>query len=255
MAHVGRVTRFLAWLAALLALSACASAPAERGRVLIFSHTTGYRHASIAPGIAALREVATQQGLAADASEDPALFDRAERLARYDAIVLLHTTTDPKRPESEWLVGPRRAALQAYLRGGGGIVGVHAAADSHYGWNWYGRMIGGRFRSHPEGTPRGVLTRQGAAHPATADLPPRFERVDEWYAYDGFDARITPPLLTVDARAFGGGPADPIAWAHRFEGGRRLSLLFRSPGLAPPSATIMLVRHGSAPLLHCNIAA
>ena len=214
--------RLFAWVAMLLALGACAPSIVGEsgGRVLIFSHTTGYRHASIAPALAALRAVAAREGLVAEASEDPALFDTAAGLARYDAIVLLHTTTNPKRPDSEWLKGPRRTALQAYLRGGGGIVAVHAAADSHYGWDWYGRMIGGRFRSHPEGTPQAELTRTDADHPATRRLPQRFTRVDEWYAYDGFDAAQTPPLLTVDARPFGGGPADAMAWAHRYEGGR-----------------------------------
>ena len=213
--------RLIAWIAVLLTLAGCAGGQPERGRVLVFSHTTGYRHASIAPGIVALRAIAGRQGLAVDASEDPALFDRAETLARYDAIVLLHTTTHPRRPETEWLVGPRRAALQAYLRGGGGIVGVHAAADGHYGWDWYRRMIGGRFRSHPPGTPRGVLTRADPDHPATRGLPPRFARVDEWYEYDGVAASMRP-LLTLDPRSIGAAREgeDPIAWAHAFEGGR-----------------------------------
>jgi hypothetical protein len=66
-------------------------------RILIFSHTTGYRHASIEPGIAAIKAIAAKDGIAVEASEAPALFDDPAALARFDAIVLLSTTTDPKK--------------------------------------------------------------------------------------------------------------------------------------------------------------
>lgn len=194
---------------------------AQQGRVLIFSHSTGYRHASIEPGIAAISALVAREGMAVEASESPELFNDPVTLARFDAIVLLNTTTDPNKPESEWLVGGRRAALQAYVRGGGGIVAVHAAADSHYGWDWYGRMIGGRFQRHPEGTPRGQLTRHSSTHPATRDLPDRFARTDEWYYYDDFDPTVTL-LLTLDPQSIGAKDVNPnpVAWAHVFEGGR-----------------------------------
>jgi hypothetical protein len=87
-------------LAALLGL--CASPSLARpDAILIFSHTTGYRHDSIPAGIRAITAIAKRRGLAVVASEDPAMFDPG-RLVRFRAIVLLSTTTDPKRPESEY---------------------------------------------------------------------------------------------------------------------------------------------------------
>ena len=56
----------------------------------------------------------------------------AEKLAPYKAIVLVSNSTDPKKPESEWFTGARREALQGFLKAGKGVVGLHAAADSHY---------------------------------------------------------------------------------------------------------------------------
>lgn len=190
-------------------------------RILIFTHTTGYRHASIEPGIAALKTIAAKEGIAVEASEAPALFDDPAALARFDAIVLLSTTTDPKKPESEWFTGKRREALQGFVRGGGGIVAIHAAADSHYNWPWYGRMIGGRFQRHPPDTPTGTLTRRDARHPATVALPETFKRTDEWYSYQDYDPTLRL-LLTLDPASIGEADANPnpIAWSHMFEGGR-----------------------------------
>jgi type 1 glutamine amidotransferase len=190
-------------------------------RILIFSHTTGYRHASIEPGIAAIKAIAAKDGIAVEASEAPALFDDPAALARLDAIVLLSTTTDPKKPESEWFTGKRREVLQGFVRGGKGIVAIHAAADSHYNWPWYGRMIGGRFQRHPQGTPTGTVTRRDARHPATAALPDSFSRTDEWYYYQDYDPTLRL-LLTLDPASIGEKDANPkpMAWAHEFEGGR-----------------------------------
>ena len=204
----------------LVVLAACtaASAAPSGKRVLLFSHTTGYRHASIEPGIAALSALARRQGFAVTASESPAAFDD---LSAYSAIVLLSSTTDPKRPDSEWLTGARRDELQRFVRGGGGIVAIHAAADSHYHWPWYARMIGGRFERHPAGTPSGTLRRATASHPATKTLPASFRRVDEWYYFADYDPE-SRLLVTLDPSSIGESDSNPnpIAWARRFEGGR-----------------------------------
>lgn len=208
-------------LAVILAGWLLAGAAPDPTRILIFSHTTGYRHASIEPGITALKAIAAKEGIAVEASEAPALFDDPAALARFDAIVLLSTTTDPRKPESEWFTGKRREALQGFVRGGGGIVAIHAAADSHYHWPWYGRMIGGRFERHPKGTPTAMLTRRDARHPATAALPETFSRTDEWYYYQDYDPTLRL-LLTFDPASIGEKDVNPrpIAWAHVFEGGR-----------------------------------
>src|SRR5690606_28401741 len=42
-----------------------------------------------------------------------------------------------------------RRNLLAFVRGGKGLVGIHAATDTCYGWPAYGRMIGGYFDGHP----------------------------------------------------------------------------------------------------------
>ena len=206
-------------LAALLGL--CASAAVARpDAILIFSHTTGYRHDSIPVGVRAITSIARARGLAVVASEDPAMFDPGQ-LDRFRAVVLLSSTTDPKRPQSEWLVGPRRTAFQRFVRSGRGVLAIHAAADSHYHWPWYGRLIGGRFQRHPEGTPTGRVTLANPRHPANRGLPSTAARTDEWYYFDDFDPASTV-LITLDPASIGEADVNPnlVAWTREVDGGR-----------------------------------
>ncbi|MGT2514903.1 ThuA domain-containing protein [Sphingomonas panni] len=114
---------------------------------------------------------------------------------------------------------PGRAA--ALCRGGGGIVAIHAAADSHYDWPWYGRMIGGRFAQHPPGTPEADVTRTPHRHPATDGLPDHFRIADEWYGFGDLSTDLDH-LLTFDPQSIGAKDVNPkpLAWAHRVGKGR-----------------------------------
>lgn len=209
-------------VAGLFALAGCATAVAAdaQKRVLLFSHSTGYRHASIEPGVEAIRALGAREGIEIVASEDPEVFSAAG-LAGYDAIIFLSNSTKKDDPASEWFQGAKREALQGFVRGGGGIVGIHAASDSHYHWPWYVKMIGGHFISHPEGTPEGALRVVDHDHPATKGMDPTMRRVDEWYYFGDFNPE-TNVLVTLDPASIGEKDVNPnpVSWAHEYEGGR-----------------------------------
>lgn len=208
------IGRLLTVAAALLCATSALAAP----RVLLFHRATGFVHDSIPAAVVALTGLAREHGLEPVASDDPAVFDAP---LDYVAIVLVSTTTDPKKPESEWFVGPRRDMLQRYVEGGGGVVAIHAAADSHYGWPWYARMIGGRFAQHPPGTPEAEVTRSPQRHPAVDGLPERFRIADEWYGFRDLSTDLDQ-LLTFDPQSIGASDMNPkpLAWAHRVGKGR-----------------------------------
>lgn len=216
------IHRLFVLFVAVLGMAAAGSAVAAEGkpRVLLFSHTTGFRHASIEPGIEAIKALGEREKFAVVASEDPDAFS-AENLRGFDAIIFLNTTTNAKDPSSEWLVGARRDALQAFVRRGGGIVGIHGAADSHSNWPWFVRMMGGYFASHPKGTPEGALRVVDRKHPATKGMDATMRRVDEWYYFHDFNPE-THLLVTLDPTSIGEKDVNPnpISWAHEFEGGR-----------------------------------
>jgi type 1 glutamine amidotransferase len=203
-------------LAALVLLPAPAVAAVadDPYDVLVFSRTAGFRHDSIAVGTQTIRDLGTANGFSVAATEDPAAFSTAN-LANYEAVVFLNTTGDVLNPTQQ-------TAFESYIRGGGGYVGVHAAADTEYDWPFYGDLVGAYFASHPAIQAADVVV-EDRAHAATAHLPRRWNRTDEWYNYRT-NARSTAHVLaTLDESTYSGGGmgADhPHAWCKSYAGGR-----------------------------------
>lgn len=178
-------------------------------RVLVFTKTAEYRHESIEAGAAALAE-----DFDVDATEDAGAFTPAN-LGRYAAVVFLNTS-------GTVLDDGQREALESYVTGGGGFVGVHCAAATEYGWPAYGALIGAWFDKHPEVQPATIRV-EDPSHPATAHLPQPWERVDEWYDFHANPRPYVKVLLTVDEASYQGGSmgADhPLAWCRSYGRGR-----------------------------------
>ena len=183
-------------------------------RILVYSRTAGYRHASIPAGIKALEKLGWEHGFEVEASEGVHSF-RAGRLERYDAVVFLSTS-------GTVLDGPGRTALTHYLKQGGSWLGIHGASTTEYDWPWFGELVGARFDQHPP-VQSGVITVEDKDHPATEHLDPTWTRRDEWYAFTSNPRPRVRVLLTVDEASYEGGTmgADhPIAWCHERLGGR-----------------------------------
>jgi type 1 glutamine amidotransferase len=182
--------------------------------VLVFSRTTGFRHDSIPDGIAAIRGLGRDDGFTVDATEDAGAFARDD-LHRYQAVVWLSTS-------GHVLDGPGRAAFERYVRGGGGYVGIHGAADTEYGWPWYGGLVGAYFRSHPS-IQAATIRVEDRTHPSTTHLAGSWSRRDEWYDYRSNPRDSVHVLASLDESSYSGGSMGgdhPIAWYHTYDGGR-----------------------------------
>jgi type 1 glutamine amidotransferase len=187
---------------------------APLSRILVFSKTAGFRHSSIDEGIAAVRTLGSQNGFSVTATEDAAQFTTSN-LSQYQAVVWLSTTGDV-------LNDTQQAAFEAYIRGGGGYVGVHAAADTEYGWAFYGGLVGAYFASHPAIQQARVRT-ETTAHPSTAHLPATWTRSDEWYNYRTNPRSAVKVLQNLDESSYSGGSMSgdhPITWCQNYQGGR-----------------------------------
>lgn len=182
--------------------------------VLVFSKTAGFRHGSIASGIAAIEDLGVANDFSVTATEDANQFTSAN-LAQYEAVVFLNTTGDV-------LTNTQQAAFEQYIQGGGGWAGIHSAADTEYGWSWYGDLMGAYFQSHPS-IQQATIVVADQTHPSTAHLPQEWVRTDEWYNYQANPRGDVHVLATLDESTYSGG-ADgfdhPIAWYHDFDGGR-----------------------------------
>jgi type 1 glutamine amidotransferase len=205
--------RWWVFLAApFLAIAGSSAAPEARAeRVLVFTKTAGFRHESIPAAVAALRDLAGRHGLAIDHTEDAAAF-RGGNLSRYRAVVFANTTGDV-------LGDAEQRAFEDYIAGGGGYLGIHAAADTEYGWPWYGALVGAYFRSHPPGLQTGTVYLEAPK----GDGRPWWRVTDEFYNFRSNPRPRVEVIATLDERTYGGGEmgADhPIAWCQTVAGGR-----------------------------------
>jgi type 1 glutamine amidotransferase len=137
--------------------------PAKPRKLLIFSKTNGFHHASIATGKLAFTEMGKKTGaFEAVVSDDLSNFE-PDKIKQFDAIMFLSTTQDPFGPsENEWKAmddkqkaeakakeEPLKKSLLEFVKSGKGFIGIHAATDTFYDWPEYGQMIGGYFDQHP----------------------------------------------------------------------------------------------------------
>ncbi|MFC0098913.1 ThuA domain-containing protein [Micromonospora marina] len=212
-----KAIRLSATLAAVLLLvgglapSVSAADPAYQ--VLVFSKTAGFRHGSIAAGVQAVRDLGAANNFTVTATEDANTFTTAN-LAQFEAVVFLNTTGDV-------LNTSQQDAFQAYIEGGGGFVGVHAAADTEHGWPWYGQLVGARFVSHPAVQSAQVRV-ESRAHAATAHLPQTWTRTDEWYNYHVNPRSSARVLASLNETSYSGGTMGdhPIVWCRSISAGR-----------------------------------
>lgn len=137
--------------------------PRAERRVLIFSATACYRHASIPTGKEALSRMGELTGAYETVvSDDPANFEKAA-LGRFDAVILLNPSLNFFMPAEQnkdqfsaeaWAFLEQRHHrlvdnLVKYVEQGGGLVGVHSATYACYDDAAFGRTIGGYFAGHP----------------------------------------------------------------------------------------------------------
>lgn len=184
----------------------------SKPRILVFSKTKGYRHASINVGKPAIQKLGLENEFDVDTTELATYFTD-DSLKRYSAVVFLSTTGDV-------LDEQQQNAFKRFIHAGGGFVGVHAAADTEYDWWWYGKLVGAYFKSHPKTQKARVLKQPTTVMDRT--VPEPWERTDEWYNY----RNIAPDLnilYKLDETSYEGGDNagdHPLVWYHTFDGGR-----------------------------------
>ncbi|MBN9295883.1 MAG: ThuA domain-containing protein [Filimonas sp.] len=204
---------------AVLSFSACSSSKqstsaTKQDKVLIFSKTRGYRHKSIEPGIAAIQKLGAENNFQVYATEDSSKFVY-DTLKQYKAVIFLN-------PTGKGLFNAdQQKGFQEYIHKGGGYVGIHAATDCLYDWEWYGKLAGAYFLKHPA-IQKAKLFLTDSSHISTKHLQSPWWHTDEWYNFKSFNKDVTV-LIKVDETSYNGGSMNndhPISWYHNFEGGR-----------------------------------
>lgn len=224
-----KLIRAIAIFGSILTLGACGdddggadvAVPPPPIDTLVFTHTRGFRHASIADAVAFFTTLDPAEEIVVTHSEDPAIFNDVD-LAAFDVVVFANTTGDVLDDEQQ-------AALQRFIRAGNGYVGAHSAADTEHGWPWYGELVGAYFISHPLLPVEVEVTTEDPLHRSTRHLLETFQFTDEIYNFDRNPRIDHSILLTIDEAGFifpnipdtpSMGDDHPIAWYKEFDGGR-----------------------------------
>lgn len=182
-------------------------------RVLVFSKTVKFHHASIPAGQAALLKLGKENNFEVDTTTDATWFTE-KNLKKYDAVIFLSTTGDVLNDEQQ-------AAFEKFIRGGKGYMGIHAATDTEYDWPWYNQLVGAYFKSHPK-QQEAMLNIVDGTHISTKHLSATWKRFDEWYNFKSLQPGLHV-LITIDEKSYMGGENGdfhPMAWYHDFDGGR-----------------------------------
>ncbi len=218
---VRRLTTLLGLAAALTGTAGAAD------RILIYTrnHTPdgkGYVHDNIAASVAAFQAIAKAEGLEADVSSNAAVF-ATETLKAYKALVFANSNNEAFADDAQ------RAAFEAYIRGGGGLFGLHSATGSERKNDFFKSALGGRFRWHTPAQPF-TLKVTDKTHPSTAHLKDTWAWKDEGYICDlapGLHVLLEMDLTTIKKPARDKFPAKiegdtyPLAWCQSLHGGRQ----------------------------------
>jgi type 1 glutamine amidotransferase len=196
-------------------------------RVLVFEKINGFRDVpSVNAAHAALSQMAVRKGWAIQFTENGGAFN-PHTLRQFDLVIWNNISGDVLT------LGERRA-FQAWLKSGGGFVGMHGTAgDPVYFWDWYSdTLIGARFAGHPM-NPQFQEARIAVAqrHPLAAGLPSEWRMTDEWYSFKtnpratGAEVVLTLDESTYTRQGPFGEPLNmgsdhPIAWTRCIGKGR-----------------------------------
>jgi type 1 glutamine amidotransferase len=186
-------------------------------RILVVTHTEGFRHDSIPAAETAIRDIGLADGLYATdycrTADDVRRLLTPQGLASYRTVVFANTTGN--------LPIPDLAAFLAWIAGGGGFVGIHSASDTYHDQPAYLAMLGGEFVTHGAIVDAEVRV-DDASHPAVAHLAPSFRIADEFYRFALTDAGLHR-LLSLARDPQDGAPVSatmPLAWSKNFSSGR-----------------------------------
>jgi type 1 glutamine amidotransferase len=194
-------------------LGASLNASDEPFKLLVFTKTAGFHHGSIPKGVEAIKKIGAENNFTVEDTDDAGIFTD-DKLKPFSVVVSISTTGDVMNDDQQ-------AAFKTWFKADHGWVGIHAASDSEYKWEWYHGLVGAYFKGHP-GQQKAKLDVVDNTFPATSMLPAVWERADEWYNFRALPEDVHV-VLKIDESSYKGGDMNgnhPMAWWHIYEGGR-----------------------------------
>jgi type 1 glutamine amidotransferase len=192
----------LALLTLGLATSVSAGPQHPRFRVLVVGSKAKDHLKSIAAAPAFFQKMAADNGFAVDFTDDAEAIND-QNLSKYKVFVMFHLAPFD-------MTYAQQAAMRKFVERGNGWVGIHAAGltgkeflapETKY-WQWFEDFMGGVLYSPHPYYQKGTVVVEDRKHPATRNLPERFEMSDEWYEWDKSVRGNARVLATADESTY-----------------------------------------------------
>lgn len=199
------------------------SAQQKQFKALIVTTTKGWHHESLHYGVVALEELARKNSFDAVLFENPGGFTD-DYVKQFQVIIFLNTTGDI-------FDSAQQMVMERFIESGKGFVGIHSASDTHYGWDWYTKLVGRMFHIHPA-VQTARLTVLDPAFPGLQGFTGNKLWTDEWYEFGPERVPGLNYIMSVDETSYnpkadwgnkkgaGMGKFHPVAWYHNYDGGR-----------------------------------
>jgi type 1 glutamine amidotransferase len=198
-----------------------AAGPGPTARVLVVTHTTGFRHSSNDVAEPVLDQLGRSTGAFQTSfcrtAADVRQLLTISGLAAFDAVIFANTTGDLGIPDLQGFLD--------WVASGRGFAAMHSAADTYHSSPGYLEMLGNEFDRHGNETEVEAVVEM-PSHQAVAHLAPRYRVFDEIYRFTSNNRLRVIPLLTLDRAPADGLPdagqlADlPLAWVKPHGAGR-----------------------------------
>jgi len=190
--------------------------------VLLYTQHDDWHSNTIPVAIQAFEDMASEHQFKFNWTQRPN--DLIEKLPEHDVVIFMNANADSLKTK-------HMVALKAFMKRGGGFVGIHGTADGENDNSWFDGLVGAKFVNHPK-LQAAIVNVENNDFPATWHLPKKWLRSDEWYNFENMNLDKLNILLTVDEASYdftegyddiplkGMGEIHPISWYQEYEGGR-----------------------------------
>ncbi len=196
--------------------------PANQPAILVFTKTTGFRHAeSIDASIPLLKDLGKAHNYFVYETADGGVFN-SEQLKQFSLVIFNNST-------GRVLDDDQQAALEKYVEEGGSLMGIHGAGDDSHRWDWYEtNLLGAKFSHHPlnpQFQQSDVRLSENVDSLFSKNLVKQWSNTDEWYVFFNQPKDVTVlysingdkiipngNMLWMTDKNFGMGANHPVAW-------------------------------------------
>ncbi len=191
-------------------------------RILNFQADNGFQHDSKKAALDMIETLGIENNWEVVTSSDTADIT-PKKLHSFDVIVFNNNCGNSGRIFSD----AQQLALQNYMKGGGGFVGIHCAGalwhEEGVFQHWYEQLVGARMVAHPK-VQRARLIVENKNDICTSHLPDEWVVTDEWHTFSHNPRHQVNVLISLDESSYEGTPKmggdHPFTWYQYYDGGR-----------------------------------